>query len=150
MLLQGHPLFLLNSLRCVLAKGSPCCWWERLGLAKPPPSSTWLISQVTPRGAVLCCQTKTFHTDRLLKFYLFTHLFSFCFLGPHPQHIKVARLGVKSELQLPDYTTATATWDPSCICDLHHSTGQRQIPDPLSKARGQTHISWILIRFVFH
>jgi len=29
-----------------------------------------------------------------------------CFLGPHPQHIEVPRLGVKLELQLPAYTTA--------------------------------------------
>ena len=35
------------------------------------------------------------------------------FLGPHPQHMEVPRLGVESELQLPAYTTATATPDPS-------------------------------------
>ena len=45
---------------------------------------------------------------------------------------------VKSELQLPAY--ATATWDPSGVCDLHHSSWQRRIPDPLSKARNRTHI----------
>ena len=47
--------------------------------------------------------------------------FFFCFLGPHVQHMKAPRLEVKSELQLPAYTTATATKDLSCICDLHHS-----------------------------
>ena len=31
---------------------------------------------------------------------------------------EVPRLGVESELQLPAYTTATATWDPSHICEL--------------------------------
>ena len=35
-----------------------------------------------------------------------------CFLGPYPWHMEVARLGVESELQLPAYATATATWDP--------------------------------------
>ena len=35
--------------------------------------------------------------------------------------------------------TATATRDPSRICDLHHSPRQHQILDPLSKARDQTH-----------
>ena len=30
------------------------------------------------------------------------------FLELHPQHMEVPRLGVKSELQLPAYTTATA------------------------------------------
>ena len=34
---------------------------------------------------------------------------SFVFLGPHPRHREVPRLGVQSELQLPAYTTATAT-----------------------------------------
>ena len=33
--------------------------------------------------------------------------------------MEVLKLGVKSELQLPSYTTATTTWDPSCVCDLH-------------------------------
>ena len=46
--------------------------------------------------------------------------------------------GVKSELQLPAYTTATATPDPSLICHLHHSSWQRQILNPLSEARDQT------------
>ena len=40
------------------------------------------------------------------------------------QHMEVPRLGVTLELQLPAYTTATATSDLSCICDLHHSTRQ--------------------------
>ena len=60
---------------------------------------------------------------------------SFCLFGPHPQHMEVLRLGVKSELQLPAYTPATATWDPSCVCDLQHSSQQRQILNPLSEAR---------------
>jgi len=55
-------------------------------------------------------------------------------------HTEVPRLGVESELQLPAYTMATVTWDPSHICDLHHSSQQRQILNPLSKARNRTHI----------
>ena len=39
--------------------------------------------------------------------------FFFVFLGPHPWHMEVPRLGVKSELQLPAYTTATVTPDPA-------------------------------------
>ena len=61
--------------------------------------------------------------------------------GPQPWHMEVPRLGVKSELQLPAYTTATATRkDPSCVCKLHHSSKQYQILNPLSRARDQTHI----------
>ena len=67
-----------------------------------------------------------------LVFYLFVCLF--CFLGPHPQHMEVPGLGVESELQLLAYNTAIATPDPSHICDLHHSSWQRWIINPLSEA----------------
>ena len=36
--------------------------------------------------------------------------------------MEVPRLGVESELELLVYTTATATRDLSCACDLHHSS----------------------------
>ena len=62
------------------------------------------------------------------------------FLGLHPRHMEVPRLGVKPELQLLACTTATATQIPRCICDLHHSSRQRQILNPLSKARDQTRV----------
>ena len=52
--------------------------------------------------------------------------------------MEVPRLGVKLDLQLPAYTTATAMRDTSCVCDLHHSAWQRQIVNPLSKVRDQT------------
>ena len=56
--------------------------------------------------------------------YVFIYLIS---LGPHPRHTEVPRLGVEVELQLPAYTTAIATQDPSCVCDLHHSSQQAQV-----------------------
>ena len=62
----------------------------------------------------------------------------FVFLGPRPLHMEVPRLEVESELQLPAYTTATATQDPSRICDLHHSSQQRWVLNPLSQARDRT------------
>ena len=58
--------------------------------------------------------------------------------GPHLWHVEVPGLGVQSELQPPAYTTATAMWDPSRVCDLHHSSGQCKILNPLSEARDQT------------
>ena len=48
--------------------------------------------------------------------------------------MEVPSLGVELELQLLAYTTATATPDPSSICDLRHSLWQRQILNPLSEA----------------
>ena len=54
--------------------------------------------------------------------------------------MEVPGLGVKSELQLPAYTTARATPDPSHICNWHHSSRQHRMLNPLSKARDQPHI----------
>ena len=55
-------------------------------------------------------------------------------------HIEISRLGVKPELQLQAYITATATGDLSHVCYLLHSSGQHQILNPLSEARDRTHI----------
>ena len=54
--------------------------------------------------------------------------------------MQVPRLGLKLELQLPTYTTATVILDLSHVCDVHHSLWKLQIFNPLSKARDQTHI----------
>ena len=84
-----------------------------------------------------------------VSFYL--SLLFFCllsFLGRHPWHVEVPRLGVEFELQLLAYTTATATWDLSCVCDLHHSSWQGWILSPLSEARIEPMSSWVLVRFV--
>ena len=62
----------------------------------------------------------------------------FCFLGLHVWHMEVPGLGAKLELQLPAYAKATAMPNPSHVCDLHHSSQQRWILDPLNEARDQT------------
>ena len=51
----------------------------------------------------------------------FVCLFVFVVLGPHLCHVEVPRLGVELELQLPAYTTATATLDLNRVCDQHPS-----------------------------
>ena len=65
-------------------------------------------------------------------------LFFFVFLGPHLRHMEVPRLGVELELQLLVYTTATATWDPSHVFNLYHSSRQCWILNPLSEAKDRT------------
>ena len=62
--------------------------------------------------------------------------------------MEVLRQGVELELQLLSYTSATAMRrDLSRDCNLHCSSWQYRILNPLSKARDQTHIlvdtSWI-------
>ena len=54
--------------------------------------------------------------------------------------MEVPRLGTELELQRLAYATATAMCDPSRVFDLHHTSQQYRILNPLSKARDQTRI----------
>ena len=56
-------------------------------------------------------------------------------LGLHLWLMEVPWPGVKCELQLPAYTTATAILDLSCIYNLCCSLWQCQILNPLREAR---------------
>ena len=77
-------------------------------------------------------------------------LFCFvCFSGLYPQHLEVPRLEVQLELQLPGYTTITAMPDPSHICDLHYSSWQHRILNPLSEARDRTRSLTVPSRICF-
>ena len=62
--------------------------------------------------------------------------------------MEVPKLGVASELQPPAYTAAAAAWELSLLFNLHHSSQQRWIFNPLSKTRDRTCIlmdtSWVL------
>ena len=64
----------------------------------------------------------------------------FAFLGPHLCHMEVPGLGVEWELQLQAYTTVTAMWGPTRICNLYHSSWQCWILNPLSRARDRTQV----------
>ena len=71
------------------------------------------------------------------------------FLGLHSWYTEVPRPGVQLELWPPAYATATGTWDPSRICDLHHSSRQCWILNPLSKARDQIYNLMVPSRISF-
>ena len=61
---------------------------------------------------------------RLSSFY--TYLFIYSFLGQHVWYMEVPRLGVKLELQLQAYTSATAMLDPAISANYttaHGNTG---------------------------
>ena len=59
--------------------------------------------------------------------------------------MEVPRLGVELELQLPTYITATAIPGPSRGCDLHHSSWQHLILNPLREPGIKPASSWILL-----
>ena len=86
--------------------------------------------------------------DKLLALFIYLFIHSFCFLGTHPWHMEVPRLGVKSELQLPAYATATAIQDPSFICNLTTAHGNTRSLTQLVRPGIQPTSSWILVRFV--
>ena len=84
--------------------------------------------------------------DQVFFFFL---PFFFFNLRLHPQHMQVPRLGVELELWLLAYATATSTPDPSHLYNLHHSSLQHWILNPLSGARDWTcvHMDTSQIRF---
>ena len=113
-----------------------CSWWMEEKWAQPK------------RARLLKNAHDCLFLSTLLTSDLILSLFFLNFLGLHPWHLEVLRLGVKSELWVPAYTTAIATRDPNLVCDLHHSSWQCRILNALRKARDQTQSSWILVRFV--
>ena len=73
--------------------------------------------------------------DTLTSFsFLSVFYSSLVFLGSHLCHVEVPKLEVKLQL----YATATATPNPSHVCDLHHSSPQCQIFYPQRGARDWT------------
>ena len=77
----------------------------------------------------------------------FSFFFFFSFLGLDMWQLEVPRLEVESELQLSACTTVIAMQDPSCVCNLHHSSQKHQILNPQSESRDWTYIlmntSWV-------
>ena len=114
------------------------------------------LSFLSPLLSLLCVDWHTLYYPIGLLYY-FDFFLKFCFLsanliGLFPlyylpghlffiftfllfRHMEVPRLGIKLELQLLAYATATATPDLNCVCDLHHSSWQCWILNPLSEAR---------------
>ena len=113
--------------------------WCRLAAAAPNPPLTWelLYAMDMPLKRQQSSSSPSSSSVQFLFILLFIY---FAFLWPHPWHMKVPRLEVESELQLPAFAIATAMPDPSQVCDLHHSSWQCWILNPLSEARDRTSI----------
>ena len=112
-------------------------------------SFSYLPSWCIPRDWILFpglySRTLLIHSKCNSLHLMYVCIYLFSFLGQHLWHIDIPRLGVESELQPLAYTTATQ--DPSHVYDLHHSSRQCWMPNPLSEARGWTYIlmdtSWV-------
>ena len=83
----------------------------------------------------------------LSPFFLGLLLLLSSFQGHTHGRWKFPGQGVQSELQPLAYTIATATQHLSHVCIPYHSSRQHQILNPLSEAKGRTHIlmdtSWV-------
>ena len=79
-------------------------------------------------------------------FFLFGQLV-LCFLGPHPWHMGVLRLGSNRSCNCQLIPQAQQCRVLATSANLHCSSEQHQILNPLSKARDWTHIlmdtSWV-------
>ena len=78
-------------------------------------------------------------------FFFFFFLRAAC-----PSIWKIPGVELELQLQLPVFTKATATRDPSWVCDLHHSSWQHRILNPLNGARNQTQIIMDTSWFPYH
>ena len=73
--------------------------------------------------------------------YLFIFAFQGCTCGTW-------KLQAKDPIGAAAYATATS--DPSCVCDLYHNSWQCQFLNPLSKARDRTHILMDTSQVCYH
>ena len=137
----------LNALKCS-HPSSPSSCLNLTSNSSPSPISPESCSPplMNSDSTLDLCQMYWVHTASVLSCALL--LFAAFFFPPILyRHMEIARLGVRSELQLPAYLTATAIQDQSCICDPHHSSWQHQILNPLSETRDRTRdamdTSWV-------
>ena len=108
-------------------------------------SSHHLLTSSCPLPVKYSPSSRAPHSNSTCSTQPFFFFFFFGLFRAAPAHVEVPRLGVESELLLPTYTTARS--DPSHVCDLHHSSQQHWIFNPLSRARDRTQVlmdtSWV-------
>ena len=97
-----------------------------------------------PEMSDVCASKKD---NSSFNFFLIFKFNFFLLFRATPAAYGGSQLGAELELQLLAYVTATVMCKPSLICNLHHCSRQRQILNPLSKARDWTHnpmdTSWV-------
>ena len=110
---QLHVIFIMRALTFFFPLFS-CTWgiWKLLGQGwnpscRPMPHPMGYELHLWPMLQLVA-------PDLFFFFLIF-------FLGSHPQHMEVPRLGVQTEMKLSACVTATATQDLICICNLHNA-----------------------------
>ena len=144
----GRTCFTFSNLSCLFSNQMNPPFWEKLCQNKSLSyqERTWVLGHSSWTHCWRCQ-----HLDLWAECF-HVHTFEmtvFCFLGPHSWHMEIPSLGVKSELQLPAYATATSTPDLSRICDLHHSSWQCWILNHWVRPGMELTPSWFLVSFVY-
>ena len=129
--------------------------WVGVWVPAPPYSAEgqWHPCWEEPEGG--CCPIPfpgggspvTCSSHPLVPFFSFSFLFFFCFLGLHPWHMEVLRLGVESELQLPAHITAATMWiwaESETYTTDHSSIGSLTHWEPGIEPAS----SWMLVWFI--
>ena len=82
-----------------------------------------------------------------LPFSIFIFFFVFRLFRAAPTAYGSSQARCRIGAEAAGLATATATWHPSRLCDVHHSSRQRWIPNLLSEARDGTCVL-MNVRFV--
>ena len=89
-----------------------------------------------------------------ISFTIFDLLFLPHFSGQNLQHLEVPNLIPRGQLgagaAAASLHHSDSKTDPTCVCDLHHSSWQHQILKPLREARDQTCILMDKSRVRYH
>ena len=92
-------------------------WFRKILYSILKEHTTFTVSVI---ASTLCSVNRA---AKMMIFFSLYFFFFFVFLGPYPRHMEIPSLGVKSELQLPAYTRATAMPDPSQATSVTYTTG---------------------------
>ena len=83
--------------------------------------------------------------------FIYLLILTFCLFRAAPTAYEGSQArGRIGAVKLLACTTATAMQDPTCVCDLHHSSRQHKILNPLSKARDRTCVLMDTSQIHFH
>ena len=131
--------------------------WHRLAALAPirplawePPYAAGANLEKTKKKKITfnSCILMRFQQGPYIEFSFFSFFFFCLFKATLAAHGgSQARSGIGAVAA--GHATATAMQDPSSVSDLHHSSRQCRIHNPLARPGIEPALSWILVRFTY-